>query len=404
MQPGFNIKSYLNIIDKKIIEFVDKNLYKMFIIIVSICAFIIRVNFLDIKSSDYDVYICKWGEYLANHNGFLGIASINSDYNVPYLYILASLTYVPLNYMFKVKFISIIFDYIGAMACYLIMKKLLKNNKNFKLISTITYSLVLFIPTVILNSSAWAQCDIIYVTFILFSIYYLLDKKYVKAFLFYGLAMAFKLQAIFIFPLYVILYFNKKDFSIINFFIIPMINVILYIPAFLFGRPLNLLWNVYFNQIGEYTNLTLNFPNIYNLIYGNKVFSKCGIIFTIISIGILSIYILGKRIELDNTKIIELALLLTLVETYFLPSMHDRYMFLADILSVVYFLVRRKNIVVPVGIIGMSLNVYMTYLFGVTSISMVISSIIQFFIVIKVFFEFINFEDKKILYENKNSI
>lgn len=44
MQPGFNIKSYLNIIDKKIIEFVDKNLYKMSIIVVSICSFIVRVN------------------------------------------------------------------------------------------------------------------------------------------------------------------------------------------------------------------------------------------------------------------------------------------------------------------------------------------------------------------------
>lgn len=121
-----------------------------------------------------------------------------------------------------------------------------------------------------------------------------------------------------------------------------MVNVILYIPEFLFGRPLRLLLDVYFNQIGEYTNLALNFSNIYNLIYGNKVFSKYGIIFTIISIGILSLYILDRKNELDNIKIIELALLLILVETYFLPSMHDRYMFLADILSVVYFLVGKK--------------------------------------------------------------
>lgn len=397
MQPKFNIKRYLDIVDTKIFEFVNKYSYEIFIIVTSILAFVIRFIFFDIKSPDYQDYISKWGEYLTNHNGLLGIRSIGSDYNVPYLYILACFTYLPLNYMFKVKLFSIIFDYVGAVACYLVVKRLLKNNKNSKFISTVIYSLVLFTPTVILNSSAWAQCDIIYVTFILFSIYYLLDEKYFKSFLFYGIAMSFKLQAIFILPLYIILYFNKKKFSIVNFFIIPIINFILYIPALLFGRPLNLLWNVYFKQVGEYSSLTLNFPNIYNLIYGNKLFGEFGMIFTLIIIGILFMYILDRRNELTKIQIIELVLLLVLVETYFLPSMHDRYMFLADILSIVYFTVRKKNIIVPIGINVMSLNVYMTYLFGITPIPMALAAVIQFFIVSKVLIEFIIVKDKKII-------
>lgn len=299
--------------------------------------------------------------------------------------------------MLKFKLLSVVFDYIGAAVCCLLVKKLLKNNKNSKVIATITYSLVLFIPTVILNSSAWAQCDIIYATFILFSIYYLLDKKYFKSFLLYGISIAFKLQAIFIFPLYIILYFNRKSFSVVNFCIIPIVNIIIYIPALLLGRQLNLLWNIYFNQISEYTSLTLNFPNIYNLFYGNQLFRKVGIIFTIIIIGILLLYTLNKKIELTDIQMIELALLLILVETYFLPSMYDRYMFLADILSIVYFMIRKKGIIVPIIIITMSLNVYMTFLFGITPIPIKVSAIIQFFVLIKVLIEFLNIADRKIV-------
>lgn len=337
------------------------------------------------------------GEYLANNNGFFGIKYLDSDYNVPYLYILAALTYLPFKYMLKVKLISIIFDYVGAIACYLIVKKLLKNYKNFKFICSVTYALILFTPTVILNSSAWAQCDIIYTTFELFSIYYLLSEKYGKSFLFYGIAISFKLQAIFIFPLYIILYFNKKEFSITNFFIIPITNITLYLPALLLGRPLNLLWNVYLNQVGEYTDLTLNLPNVYNIIRGSQLFGKCGVAFTIVMIGIILIYILGIKNKLTNIEIIELALLLVLVETYFLPSMHDRYMFLADILSIVYFIIKRKGIVIPIVIIGMSLNVYMIFLFGITSIPMILASIIQFSIVIKVLVEFLNIDKRLFL-------
>ena len=46
----------------------------------------------------------------------------------------------------------------------------------------IFYGIVLMLPTVILNSSCWGQSDAIYAAFILFSIAFLLEEKYVKAF------------------------------------------------------------------------------------------------------------------------------------------------------------------------------------------------------------------------------
>ena len=50
-----------------------------------------------------------------------------------------------------------------------------------KIYSILTYGLILVIPPVLVNSSMWGQCDSIYTTFILISLYYLLDKKYTKS-------------------------------------------------------------------------------------------------------------------------------------------------------------------------------------------------------------------------------
>lgn len=63
----------------------------------------------------------------------------------------------------------------------------------------------------ILNLSVWGQCDSIYVTFVIWTIYFLYKEKYRKAFIFLGIAFAFKLQAVFIMPIVFYMYFTKKN-------------------------------------------------------------------------------------------------------------------------------------------------------------------------------------------------
>ncbi|EKQ51303.1 MULTISPECIES: hypothetical protein [unclassified Clostridium] len=382
-------KEYLNIMDNKIRYFIYDYAYLLFILLISICALIIRFDWWFLESHDYTKYLLPWCQYLENNGGFLGLSSLQSDYNVSYLYILAAFTYLPLSYLSKIKIVSIIFDFACAIASSLLIKHF-TNNKNSKLISTITYSLVLFVPTVIANSSAWGQCDSIYVSFILFSLYFLLDENYKLSFLFYGISFAFKLQAIFILPLFIILYFNKKDFSIVNFLIVPIINFLIYIPAWLLGRPLNLLWNIYFIQTNEYKAAVLNFPNIYNFLPSNiNIFNFSGLIFTISILGILLMFILFGKSKLTNLEIIKLALLLNLLTTYFLPSIHDRYTYLADILAVIYCIIKKEKFMVTLGLILISLNSYIFSLLGIIAIPMKIAASIQLILVYMILVDFI---------------
>lgn len=378
----------INILDEKIFKFIDKFKYQIFIIIISLLALIIRNKFFFIESNDYIMYLKPWVEYMKNNGGILALKDIPSDYNMPYLYILAIISYMKSEPLFYIKIVSVFFDFIAAIGCGMLAVRLLnKENKFF--IFSITYAIILFIPTVILNGSAWGQCDIIYTSFLIFSLYYVINNRYSLAFIFFGIAFTFKLQAIFLLPLYVILYFKTKKFSIINFILIPIVNVILYMPAFFVGVKVNKIWNVYIGQMKSVDyGLIFNFPSMYNLLPENGQYLKpLGIIFVLIIIGLITLFWLHTKNHIQELDIIKLAMILIIVLTYFLPAMHDRYMFFADIISIVYFICTKK-IVCSIVINFMSLNVYSIYLFGNQIIDLKLCAIIQLVVIVILLKEF----------------
>lgn len=298
---------------------------------------------------------------------------------------------MPVNFLYAVKAVSILFDFGIAVIAYKIVNKILQGKPNARFMAVIVYSVVLFIPTVIINSSSWAQCDSIYVFFVMLSVYLLISDRHCMSFLAFGIALDFKLQAIFIFPLYIVMYFKRRNFSFVNFFCIPLVMFIVYIPAWLLGRPLNMLWNIYFHQVDEYQSMTMNFPNIYSLLKLDISFKQPGIIFTIFIIGLIAAMIIQSKRKLTDQGIIELSLLLVVIITYFLPAMHDRYMYMADILSIVYVVLKGKNIIVPIIIISASFNSYLSFLSGeANSIPLNIVAVLQLYIILKIAKDFIN--------------
>ncbi len=221
----------------RIINFVQKNIQVIFFILITCLALIIRNDLRYFKSGDYQYSLKPWTDHLELHGGFSGLNTLESNYNMPYLYILAFITYLPASNLAKIKLVSIIFDFITAILVMLIVKTLIKPSKS-SLIPHLAYAVTLFVPTVILNGTVWGQCDIIYTSFIMLSIFFLLKKKPTWAFIAYGTALAFKLQAIFVLPVYIFLYIKEKKFSFLNFLMIPLVQFIFYIPALILGKPL----------------------------------------------------------------------------------------------------------------------------------------------------------------------
>lgn len=367
---------------------IKNKLILIFILITGISA-IIRINGIEFQSIDMIKCLYKWFEELKVNGGLNALALNIGDYNMPYMTIMALLTYLPISPLVSIKAVSIIFDFLLAISCVSLLKELLKDKYNEKL-GLLVYSIIILLPTVILNSSYWGQCDSIYATFIIISLIYLIREKYLTSFILLGISFAFKLQFIFILPLYVLYFLAKRKLPIHYFLIIPIVNLVMCLPSVAFGKNVIDCMKIYFNQTGEYNNkISLNFPGIYNLFYDTEEFSNeiplpneylskimifiLGLIFVS-----LALYVIIRKVKFDNNLIIEVALWSVMVSTFLLPYMHDRYMFMADILSVIYCILNgRKEIYVPICVSLCSLYTYIAFLNRVSIIDIRFISIIN---------------------------
>ena len=332
----------------------DNEEIKLFLIytIIGIIALIARLFFISFEGNDYILFLQPWFDKIKENGGILGIKSYDGDYEPLYVTILALLTYAPISSLLSIKIVSIIGDYILAFSCAQLVGILAKDKKNVEKFKIITFAIILFLPNVVINASMWAQCDSIYTAFIILAFCKLFEKKYNKMFVFLGIAFAFKLQTILILPLFVTMYFVRKDFHWYQFLIIPAMLVICAIPAMCFGMPFSKIFTCFFTQVSEYSEYyVLNFPNIYNILVlrnlplESKDIMKIGVVITLFIDFLIFIFTLKNKERLNNENIILLSIVFLTIETFLLPKMHERYLFVGEILSVIYAITYLKNFV-----------------------------------------------------------
>lgn len=348
--------------ERNIIEFCEKHLCDIFIVIVTLLALIARITMINFKSDDYLIFLSNWFDFLKT-NGFKALATYKGDYNPPYVTIIAILAYLPIEKIYIIKGISIIFDFLLAISIGKLTSYLSKDNK--KDIFTLGYSICLFIPSVLLNGALWGQCDSMYAFFIVLSLTYLLKEEYLKSFLMFGLSFSFKLQAVFILPLYVIYYVCKKRYSILYFFVIPIVDLVLCIPAMLVGRSWKACVATYFLQTTEYKgNLVMNFLNIYNFFKGGAEYLyPTAVIVALVICGLTLFYCVIKKPKFDNEQIFTLGIWFLIVMTFILPGMHDRYLYVGEVLAIIYLLIYKRNYKIMSFVVLSPIVTYSYYLF-----------------------------------------
>ena len=178
--------------EKKIIKFFKDNYITIELLIITLLVLGIRYYELDFESRDFTRFLSPWFDYLKNNGGLKALSNYPGDYNAPYVTIIALLTYLPIKKLYLIKTVSVIFDFTLALsAAYLVGYIVPKNKKEYSLL---TYSLILFSPIVFLNSALWGQCDSGYATFIVLALLYLFKEKYVKSFIFLGIAFVLRIN------------------------------------------------------------------------------------------------------------------------------------------------------------------------------------------------------------------
>ena len=355
--------------ERKFFDFIQKHILLISFFVVTACGIFIRMSGMDFKSGDYNCYLQPWWSTI-EQAGIQGLGSQVGNYNIPYQIIIYLFTLLPFGPLASYKILSMIFDILLACSSAMLVETFSKNYTKIK--GLITYSFVFCSLTVILNSAFWAQCDSIYTTFILLAVYYLHKKKNILSFIMLGLAFAFKLQVIFILPVFLFYYVSTRKISLLYFFIIPAVNFVLCLPAVFFGRSIVDILKIYIEQTDYYKEIYMNCPNLYAFIcnYDNtqhyELFKNFSILFTLVVLGLALTLLIYKKVDLSDKQNFLITSMWTVFTCImFLSSMHERYTYLLDILLIVYVIVTAKRFWLPIACNMISLRGYTHYLFGI---------------------------------------
>ncbi len=353
--------------DQTIITFFEKYRLAMFIALITLLALLLRWNTAGFISGDTVKYFVPWLEHLDQNGGFLGIPTLDSDYPVAYQYLLSLLTALPFSALSRVKLLGLAFDFANALLVMSIIRRL-HESKPQNLLPWLGYAITLFIPPVVFNSAFWGQCDNIYTFFLLVSLYFFLRDQPRLAFIAYGFSLSIKLQAAFFLPFLIFLYLKSRKFSLVNFLYIPLVYLALYLPALFLGKPLGQLFQAYQLQVNEYHRMTLGLANFWVLFPDD--FPQLQIPALILTFAVLLAVLFflwqSKAFHLSPAKFIPLAMLTIMLATYFLPAMHERYAFPADVLAVPYLILFPKRWYLPLSIWLININGYLPVLWQFT--------------------------------------
>ena len=323
-------------------------------------AVVIRYFLLDYESGDYLTFLAPWTEFFREHGGFKALGLSVGNYNLPYLYFLALFSYIDISELYLIKLLSIVFDVLLAWACMKLCSRFVQG----RLRLIICFFAVLLFPTVVLNGAYWAQCDSIYTFFAVFALYLALSDKPVGAMVSITASFAFKLQAVFVMPIFFVLLVAKK-IKFKHLFIFPAAYVIMMLPAVIAGRPLWDTLTLYLSQAGTVGDaMNYNAPSLTSMFRWGEdtgMWSTALVIAAFVFMFLVFAVAIVNRKKLDDRVIFGMAVLLAIGIPYLLPHMHDRYFFSGGMLCIVLAVSDLRFALMPVLAELASLHCYYAY-------------------------------------------
>lgn len=297
-----------------------------------------KISLLDYVSDDYDIFLSNWIYRYSQMGWKQGLGTyIESDYTPPYLYLMQIISRVqdyPPQYL--VKAISIAFELLMGYA----LMKLTALRVKGEGAPLLVYHMALMLPTVVFNGAYWGQCDVIYVSLCLMAVYMGITRRSARSMIFFGMALSFKLQMVFFLPVLLPLWL-RRDIKLRHLVLIPVSYMVMMIPALWGGKSLHHVLTVYTQQAGAYNFITMNGPNWYqflpdldaDVLY--QMFSPMAMALGFACVMAMCVLVSLHRDRLSVDATLLTCLLMLCGIPYFLPKMHERYTFGADVLSLV---------------------------------------------------------------------
>ncbi len=344
-------------------------------VLVAFLAVLLRLSLRSFQSGDSLYVIGEWYKTI-RAEGFAAIGDGVSNYTPLYLYLLyfVSILLPGVWGLTAIKLPCILFDILCAWLVFRAIRLHFPDGPA----ALFAFIAALFAPTMVLNSAAWGQIDILYATGLIACLYFLLRDKGWLACLAFGVALAFKFQAVFLAPLLLILLVKGK----VNWkqlLLIPAVYLVSIVPAWIAGRPLLDLLTIYSSQVGQFDELSMAAPNLYAWI-PNEFFDVLYPAGLILGTSMVVVFVAAawkSRAELSRPVLVQLALASVLILPFFMPRMHERYFFPADVISIVYGFFFPAYFFVPLLVNLVSFFAYQPVLFDTSSLPLALLALVE---------------------------
>lgn len=325
-----------------------------FIVLAAGVIFNLALIRLGYMSEDYKCFVGPWISTFRSNGNWRQLSEGVGNYNLAYQYILVLLSYFPSSWsLILVKCVSLLFQLFAGVCCGLIVS-VSRTNKSLCVIAAT--ALMAWWPTPVMNSSIWAQCDMIYVSFLMLMLYLLLLKRNVLAMISFGVAFAFKLQAIFFSPflLFLLLRHDLRWWQAIG---VPVATYLLsLLPAALIGNSWANMLGIYLQQSTLDWGYFWLFPNIYGVwaLYGLPLPANAWW-WTVSSALLIFAVVWYWRDKMPRrmsvTQFLSVALLLYVCTVFLLPMMHERYQISADVMALPLVILAWRKWLLPGAVV-----------------------------------------------------
>ena len=371
-------------LENQFLVYIDKHRRLLFAVFAIIVGLLIRWAGRDFVSLDMRDALLPWFDQIKTAGGLPALSNQVGDYGLLYQTIISLMTYVDISPLYQYKLLSVVFDAALAIMAALVYKDVkcnglivagrevghsaTTNRESRELILTQTVmvgALVWLLPTVMLNSAYWGQCDSMYSFFCLATLYQLRRGSFVLAFVMLGLAFSCKLQTVFIMPFIVVYYLITKRFSVFYIFISLAVVWLMGIVAFAYGRSLLAPVLIYYGQSSHYQLMYLSFPSFWILLGDDYFGFRWYAIFFTLCVVVAGMYacLNHKRFVTRGINYYTAVAWFIWSMVLFLPSMHDRYAYLMDLVLVLLTCLDRSFIKYAAVAVLSSLYFYGCFLF-----------------------------------------
>lgn len=324
-------------------------------------AMCLRLCLLDYTAGDYNGFLHVWVDSMKQLSVREVLVTPIGDYNMPYLYLLLVLSRLPIYDLYGIKLISLLADVCLAEA----VARLVGLSTRRGGVILASFLATLLAPTVVINSGLWGQCDAVYSAFALWGLYLGLKDRPVLSVMAFACAFSFKLQAVFILPILLFLLVKGK-LRLRHLWIFPATFLVIMLPVLLAGRSIPHTFGIYLNQARDYRYLSLNAPSVWAMIPNDyfDALDPAPVLMAGIGALLLLYGFLPRYRALEASDLIAVAFLFSLAIPWLLPRMHERYFYMAEVLSIPYAARRLRNLPAAVILLAGGFLVYCPYLFG----------------------------------------